>query len=141
MKHDWRSEFKRLEGAYAPATMKSYYTDVRIFEEWCLERAFIPFPAVTPTVCAFLEDQAALLTPSSVRRRLYAIRKAHRLLQLPEPPRSAHCRAKPSVPSANSPRSCLSSVWIASNSIALRLMNPAARWARWAMPSGVRMYT
>jgi integrase/recombinase XerD len=80
---DWRSEFKRLDGAYAPATMKSYYTDVRIFEEWCLERAIIPFPAVTHTVCAFLEDQAALLTPSSVRRRLYAIRKAHRLLYQP----------------------------------------------------------
>jgi integrase/recombinase XerD len=84
-KADWRTEFKRLEGAYAPATMKSYYTDVRIFEEWCVGAGLIPFPAVTQTVCAFLEDQAHLLTPSSVRRRLYAIRKAHRLLALPDP--------------------------------------------------------
>jgi site-specific recombinase XerD len=84
-KADWRSEFKRLEGAYAPATMKSYYTDVRIFEEWCVGTGLMPFPAATQTVCAFLEDQAALLTPSSVRRRLYAIRKAHRLLALPDP--------------------------------------------------------
>ena len=53
--------------------MKSYYTDVRIFEEWCVGRGLIPFPAVTQTVCAFLEDQAASLTPASVRRRLYAI--------------------------------------------------------------------
>lgn len=29
--HDWRREFKRLEGAFAPATIKSYLTDVRIF--------------------------------------------------------------------------------------------------------------
>jgi hypothetical protein len=36
-------------------------------------------------VCAFLEDQADLLAPASVRRRLYAIRKAHRLLALPDP--------------------------------------------------------
>ena len=83
--HDWRSEFKRLEGAYAPSTMKSYYTDVRIFEEWCGERGLSALPAGTPTVCAFLEDQADLLSPASVRRRLYAIRKAHRLLALPDP--------------------------------------------------------
>jgi integrase/recombinase XerD len=82
---DWRSEFKRLEGAYAPSTMKSYYTDVRIFEEWCVGAGLTPFPAVTQTVCAFLEDQADLLAPASVRRRLYAIRKAHRLLALPDP--------------------------------------------------------
>ena len=36
-------------------------------------------------MCAFLEDQADLLAPASVRRRLYAIRKAHRLLALPDP--------------------------------------------------------
>ena len=25
---DWRKEFKRLEGAYAPATIRAYYTDL-----------------------------------------------------------------------------------------------------------------
>ena len=65
--------------------MKSYYTDVRIFEEWCGDRDLTPLPADTQTVCAFLDDQADLLAPASVRRRLYAIRKAHRLLALPDP--------------------------------------------------------
>ena len=42
-------------------------------------------PADVETVCAFLESQAKFLCPSSVRRRLYAIRKLHRLLRLPDP--------------------------------------------------------
>lgn len=84
-KHDWRSEFKRLDGAYAPSTMKSYRTDVRIFVEWCEQRHICPLPASVQTVCAFLEDQASGMLPSSVRRRLYAIRKVHRLLKLPDP--------------------------------------------------------
>ena len=82
---DWRAEFKRLEGAYAPATLKSYVSDVRIFVEWCEARGLAALPGAVETVCAFLEDEAVLLCPSSVRRRLYAIRKAHRLLGLPDP--------------------------------------------------------
>jgi integrase/recombinase XerD len=84
-KHDWQSEFKRLEGAYAPATLKSYLADVRIFVDWCAVRQICALPAGVATVCAFLEDQATELCPSSVRRRLYAIRKVHRLLRLPDP--------------------------------------------------------
>ena len=85
LKPDWRAEFKRLEGAYAPATIKSYYTDVRIFAEWCDARGLEALPAAAETVCDFLEHQGVSLCPSSVRRRLYAIRKVHRLLNLPDP--------------------------------------------------------
>ena len=84
---DWRSEFRRLEGAYAPATMKCYYTDVEIFEAWCRDRGRAPFPAETGTVCEFLEDQAVGRAASTVRRRIYSIRKVHRLLRLPDPTR------------------------------------------------------
>ncbi len=84
-KHDWRSEFKRLEGAYAPSTLKSYYADIEVFETWSLEHGLEPFPAPVPVICQFLEDQAPGKAPSTVRRRLYAIRKAHRLLRLPDP--------------------------------------------------------
>jgi integrase/recombinase XerD len=60
-------------------------TDVRLFIEWCEKHAQQALPADVETVCAFLEDQAELLCPSSVRRRLYAIRKVHRLLRMPDP--------------------------------------------------------
>jgi integrase/recombinase XerD len=82
---DWRKEFKRLEGAYAPSTMRSYYTDIEIFVNWCNDQNLPPFPASVETVCRFLEEQAPDRAPSTVRRRLYAIRKVHRLLRLDDP--------------------------------------------------------
>ncbi|QIG54274.1 tyrosine-type recombinase/integrase [Altererythrobacter sp. BO-6] len=83
---DWRSEFQRLEGAYAPSTMRSYRADVEAFEDWCVENCIRqPFPASVETVCRFLEDQGQSRASSTVQRRLYAIRKVHRLLRLPDP--------------------------------------------------------
>lgn len=92
MKHvvlqpDWRSQFKRLEGAFAPSTMRSCYSDVEVFETWCLDRGLAPFPASVNVVCEFLEAQGRAVSPSTARRRLYGIRKAHRLLNLPDPTR------------------------------------------------------
>jgi integrase/recombinase XerD len=82
---DWRKEFKRLEGAYAPSTMRSYYSDIEIFLNWCNDQNLPPFPASVQMVCRFLEEQAPDRAPSTVRRRLYAIRKVHRLLRLDDP--------------------------------------------------------
>lgn len=65
--------------------MRSYYRDVEIFVEWCAVQNIEPFPATVATVCNFLEDQALGKVPATVRRRLYAIRKIHRLLRLPDP--------------------------------------------------------
>lgn len=84
---DWRSEFKRLDGAYAPATMRSYHADVETFETWCEVNGRTAFPASVATVCEFLEDQSHKIAPATVRRRLYAIRKVHELLRLPDPTR------------------------------------------------------
>lgn len=83
--HRWRHEFKRLEGAYAPSTIRNYRTDIATFEKWCATHGFSPFPTSVQVVCRFLDAQALSVAPSTVRRRLYAIRKAHRLLRLPDP--------------------------------------------------------
>jgi integrase/recombinase XerD len=85
IEHDWRKEFKRLEGAYAPSTMRSYYSDIEIFLNWCNDQNLVPFPVSVETVCRFLEEQAPYRAPSTVRRRLYAIRKVNRLLRLDDP--------------------------------------------------------
>lgn len=84
-KPDWRSEFKRLEGAYAPATLRAYYTDVQKFTDYCSARGLEPFPANAVMVCDFIAAQGVDLRPSSVRRCLCAIRKIHHLLRLPDP--------------------------------------------------------
>ena len=84
-KHDWRAELNRLEGAYAPSTMRSYYSDVQVFVDWCNWTQRTPFPASVETVCEFIEEQGKEKAASTVRRRLYAIRKIHRLLRLYDP--------------------------------------------------------
>jgi integrase/recombinase XerD len=66
--------------------MRSYRADVEAFENWALEnRIKAPFPASVETVCRFLAEQGERKAPSTVQRRLYAIRKVHRLLRLPDP--------------------------------------------------------
>jgi site-specific recombinase XerD len=81
----WRGKgADHLDGAFAPSTVKSYLTDVRLFVEWCEARGLEGLPAEVDTVCAFLDEEAKALCPLSVRRRLYAIRKVHRLLRLPD---------------------------------------------------------
>lgn len=82
---DWRSHFHRLEGAYAPSTMRSYFCDVEQFELWCQEEGVDPFPCAVPVLCRFIEHDGLRSAPSTVRRRVYAIRKAHRLMRLPDP--------------------------------------------------------
>ena len=84
-KPDWRSEFKRLEGAYAPATLRAYYTDVQKFTDYCELEGLQPFPANAHTVCNFIAAQGEGLRPGSVKRCLCAIRKIHQLLRLPDP--------------------------------------------------------
>ena len=84
-KPDWRSEFKRLEGAYAPATLRAYHTDVQKFTDYCELEGRQPFPANADTVCDFIAAQGVDLRPGSVKRCLCAIRKIHQLLRLPDP--------------------------------------------------------
>lgn len=85
MELDWRAQFQRLEGAFAPATIRAYLSDVGDFVSWCRDASFEPFPAETETVCRYIEDRAKSLSPGTLQRRTYAIAKAHRLLKLDDP--------------------------------------------------------
>ena len=58
---DWRAHFLRLEGAFAPSTMRGYFADVEHFEAWCERDGIDPFPTDTDTLCRFItEDGGAL---------------------------------------------------------------------------------
>jgi len=83
--YDWGSEFKRLEGAYAPSTLRGYHSDIQKFTDWCARVGLEPFPADVKTVCEFIAAQGVDLLPDSVRRCMCAIRKIHLLLRLPDP--------------------------------------------------------
>lgn len=83
--HDWVKALEALGGAYSAATMRAYRNDVRAYVSWCEATGLGAFPASTAQLCAFLEAQGQDMAPSTVRRRLYAIRKVHRLLGLEDP--------------------------------------------------------
>jgi site-specific recombinase XerD len=76
---NWKTALKTLDGAYADATMRAYQADIQAYVAWCEDTQNTPFPTTTSQVCAFLEDEARDKAPSTVQRRLYALRKIHSL--------------------------------------------------------------
>jgi site-specific recombinase XerD len=86
------SEFARAEKA--EATRWAYRGDFDAFQTWCGDRGVSPLPATAETVAAFLAAEAARgLKPSSIGRRLAAVRYAHRLAGHEPPTNSEAVRA------------------------------------------------
>lgn len=75
------SALQRIDGAYAPNTLKSYYADARAFVDWCDERNFTPFPISPETFCAYIECPQMNAAYSSIRRRISSLRRINRLLE------------------------------------------------------------
>lgn len=69
----------RLEGAYAPATLRSYSACFTSFEDWAVERGYTPLPARPSLVAAFIQSTSNHLKPATLRNRVCAIRKVHLL--------------------------------------------------------------
>ena len=70
----------KLAGAYAPNTIKSYYSDAKSFVDWCEQRNTAPFPLMSDTVRSFIEDIQVNYSYSTIRRRLSALRRLNGLL-------------------------------------------------------------
>ena len=71
---------RKLEGAYAPNTLRSYYADARSFVDWCNQRKVEPFPLTSETLCYFIESLQLDYSYSSIRRRISAMRRLNKLL-------------------------------------------------------------
>ena len=69
----------------AASTRKAYGTDFRLFKAWCDARAIPALPAAPETVAAYLAAEAKTAKPSTLGRRVAAIRYAHKLAGLPLP--------------------------------------------------------
>ncbi|MBN9013547.1 MAG: tyrosine-type recombinase/integrase [Rhizobiales bacterium] len=70
----------------SPATRRAYGTDFRLFREWCEAKGVEALAASPETVAAFLAaDMATGTKPSTLGRRVAAIRYAHKLAGLPTP--------------------------------------------------------
>jgi site-specific recombinase XerD len=64
----------------APATRRAYRSDFELFCSWCMTKRVLAVPAAPETVSAFLAAEANRgVKPSTIGRRLAAIRYAHKL--------------------------------------------------------------
>lgn len=77
--------FARCEGAYSEKTLSGYRKDLEQFHGWCEEHQEDWLPAKPQAVAAFVDDQARSKSLSTVRRRVEAIKFAHRLCDLLPP--------------------------------------------------------
>jgi site-specific recombinase XerD len=78
----------------ALSTRKAYGTDFRIFKAWCDGKGVSSLPASPETVAAFLAHETGNGTkPSTLGRRIAAIRYAHKLAHLDTPTDSEAVKA------------------------------------------------
>ena len=77
----------------AASTRKAYGTDFRLFRAWCDAKGVSSLPAAAETVAAYLAAEAEMARPSTLGRRVAAIRYAHRLAGLPLPTDSEGVKA------------------------------------------------
>ena len=69
LNHNIDSAFKRLEGAYAPNTLKSYYADVSHFVDWCGAKSVQAFPLDDGVLVEFIEAHQFTLRSGASSRR------------------------------------------------------------------------
>ena len=65
------------------ATLRAYKADWTHYQAWCETTGFTPLPATPTVVGAYIASLVATHAPTSIRRRLAAIGKAHRFSDLP----------------------------------------------------------
>jgi integrase/recombinase XerD len=87
--HEFAAILKRCEGAYAQNTLRGYASDLEVFDAWCERAGRDALPASTETIAAFVDSQIEHVTPSTLKRRLAAIKFAHRYRDFPDPTKAS----------------------------------------------------
>jgi site-specific recombinase XerD len=69
--------------ADASSTLRAYKADLANFKAWCVERHLDPMPSTPEIVGAYLADAGRGYALSTLRRRVAAIARAHRIAKQP----------------------------------------------------------
>jgi integrase len=69
--------------ADAASTLRAYEADLANFKSWCVERDLDPMPSTPEVVGAYLADAGRGYALSTLRRRVAAIARAHRMTKQP----------------------------------------------------------
>lgn len=75
----------RCVGAYSDNTLRGYAADLRNFERWCRSEDLGWLPALSETVAQYVDHEAISIAVSTLKRRIAAIKFAHRFSDLPSP--------------------------------------------------------
>ena len=70
----------KLDGAYAPNTLRSYYVDATAFVDWCHKQNVGAFPMTSSTLSNYIEFMKLGLRYSTIRRRISSLRRVNSLL-------------------------------------------------------------
>ena len=70
----------RLDGAYAPNTLRSYYVDATAFVDWCHEQNVEAFPITSAVLSDYIGYMKLTLRYSTIRRRISSLRRVNSLL-------------------------------------------------------------
>lgn len=76
---------ERCQGAYADRTLRGYRNDLELFRDWCEERGHSWLPALPATIAAFIDEETHCKALSTIKRRIEAVKFAHRMADLPSP--------------------------------------------------------
>lgn len=83
---DFAAALHLAKAEKAQSTRRAYQSDFRLFSTWCDGKGVLPLPAASETVAAFLAFEAtAGIKPSTISRRVAAIRYAHKLANMETP--------------------------------------------------------
>ncbi len=72
--------------------MRGYRNDLELFREWCEERGQSWLPALPSTIAAFVDEETQSKALATVKRRVEAVKFAHRMLDLPSPASSSEVK-------------------------------------------------
>ncbi|GAB5428275.1 MAG: hypothetical protein Devi2KO_17340 [Devosia indica] len=90
--HDCRGALKALEGAYATTTISGNTSDFSLFADWCAEKGACPLPSTPVTLARYLDEMIGTLKSAPLIRRLAAVVRVHRALELDNPGTSERAR-------------------------------------------------
>jgi site-specific recombinase XerD len=83
----------RLDGAYAPSTLRAYRADMEEFIRYCTDHGLVALPADPISVAGFLMDTATTgIKSSTIRRKESSISAIHRLSYLADPTKHPEVR-------------------------------------------------
>src|ERR1700716_75036 len=82
---DFAAAIDLAKAEKALSTRKAYGTDFRLFKVYCDAKGVSALPATPETVAAYIAAEAQTANPSTIGRRVAAIRYAHKLAGLETP--------------------------------------------------------